>query len=414
MMKSRNIAPPVFSLAFVICCACVCTLVLCCTYYMHSGEHFFKPATPPPGSVAVSRRKIVNALAYHEGRVTFCSGSYYIGRTGNQLFKLAALLYVARSTGRQIHLPTNIPGDWIDAYFDMNITRSPQTADCPCVTAEERAWMRFDPIFDRLGDDPNFSTAKTIFICGYFQSWKYTSGIETELRRMLRFRPEVWSAVTNFLRENVSTEVGTGSYSTVGIHIRRGDFLRQSGGGFTIADATYLHNAVKYYIQLNRRSEETRRKSLIFVVCSDDPGWAKATIGKIAVKVHTDVRFVFSDGASPGFDMCLLSRCQSLIISTGSFGWWAAWLANRTTVYYFRFPKIGSELSIGFKRDDYYPQDWIPMLWCIEVQANPRISEEGRRWLIFRGDGFWGWGRSPLSDLFPYNNFRSGIIRIIR
>ena len=194
-----------------------------------------------------------------------------------------------------------------------------------------------------------------------FQSWKYTRGIEKQLRRTLRFRPQISSSVTKFFREKVAPKAENMSYTTVGIHVRRGDFLKPKhiDVGYMVADSTYLNHTMEYFIKLNQKSKV--QKKLIFVVCSDDLGWVKSAINA-TIQAENNASFVFSENSSPGFDMCLLSRCDSLIISTGSFGWWTGWLNNRTVLYYKNYPRPGSPFAQGFKHEDYYPPNWIPML----------------------------------------------------
>jgi hypothetical protein len=71
---------------------------------------------------------------------------------------------------------------------------------------------------------------------------------------------------------------------------------------------------------------------------------------------------VFSDrGRSAGVDLAILSSCDAVVVSTGSFGWWAAWLAGKTTVYYDDWPRVGSRMSKPFNATLYWPKTWIPM-----------------------------------------------------
>lgn len=75
-----------------------------------------------------------------------------------------------------------------------------------------------------------------------------------------------------------------------------------------------------------------------------------------------EISYVFSEGHSAGVDMAIIAACDSVVISTGSFGWWAAWLANRTTtVYYSNWPRPGSGLAKFFVNQRYFPERWIPM-----------------------------------------------------
>jgi len=60
-------------------------------------------------------------------------------------------------------------------------------------------------------------------------------------------------------------------------------------------------------------------------------------------------------------DLAILSRCDGVIMTTGTFGWWGAWLANKTTIYYSNWPSPGSPLAEKFDRKDFFPPEWIPM-----------------------------------------------------
>ena len=56
----------------------------------------------------------------------------------------------------------------------------------------------------------------------------------------------------------------------------------------------------------------------------------------------TNVNITFSVQHSAGQDLALLASCDHTVMATGTFSWWAAWLANGTTVYYANFPRRGS------------------------------------------------------------------------
>jgi len=75
-----------------------------------------------------------------------------------------------------------------------------------------------------------------------------------------------------------------------------------------------------------------------------------------------DIDLVYSNGSSTGFDMVLLSRCDALIMTTGSFGWWVGWLGNHPIViYYENWPRPYSQLDRTVNRAEYFPPRWIPI-----------------------------------------------------
>jgi galactoside 2-L-fucosyltransferase 1/2 len=89
-----------------------------------------------------------------------------------------------------------------------------------------------------------------------------------------------------------------------------------------------------------------------FIVASDDMKWAKENLNSRASMSPFQNNF---------YDLALLANCQHSIISSGTFSWWAGWLANGTTIYYEDYPRKGSSLSKGLDRSDYYYKDWIPL-----------------------------------------------------
>jgi galactoside 2-L-fucosyltransferase 1/2 len=55
--------------------------------------------------------------------------------------------------------------------------------------------------------------------------------------------------------------------------------------------------------------------------------------------------------------MALMTLCDHVIVTAGTFGWWGAWLSGGITVYYKGYP--GHNLSNRFNLFDYYPSHWI-------------------------------------------------------
>jgi len=73
------------------------------------------------------------------------------------------------------------------------------------------------------------------------------------------------------------------------------------------------------------------------------------------------VNIAYAVDHTAGEDMAIMAACDHAIMSTGSFGWWGAWLANGTTIYYGGWPKVGSTLEFMFNREDFFPPSWIAM-----------------------------------------------------
>jgi galactoside 2-L-fucosyltransferase 1/2 len=89
--------------------------------------------------------------------------------------------------------------------------------------------------------------------------------------------------------------------------------------------------------------------------CSDGLDWVK-----LNVKSHASA-IVLSDNKRGEGDLAILTLCDDIIMTVGSFGWWAGWLAGGTTIYWKDYPKPHSDLAVHFNTVDYYPKNWIGM-----------------------------------------------------
>jgi len=103
----------------------------------------------------------------------------------------------------------------IDRYFDIGEVRRVDDPSklCPCAPAVgERQPMVFEHTIADLVQRPPYINASGVLIDGYFQSWKYVSEVEYELRQSLRWKTSITSAVYRYRqcrRFDVRTGGGT-------------------------------------------------------------------------------------------------------------------------------------------------------------------------------------------------------------
>jgi len=121
--------------------------------------------------------------------------------------------------------------------------------------------------------------------------------------------------------------------------------------GFTVATPRYLRRALGYFVQ--------RFAPVQFVVASNDVPWCRKHIRPSATWGRNAANITFAAGHSAGIDLAILASCNHTVLTTGTYGWWAAWFANGTTVYYSQFPRPGSSLGNRSHTEDYYPPNWI-------------------------------------------------------
>jgi len=295
-----------------------------------------------------------------------CEGNFDSRRLGNQLFNLAAMLYVARLTGRQVAMLRRHPHGWLDRWFEVPVTRVDNVSAelCPCVNVGESGSLAYHAPIQRLHERTDI-VGKSLLICGWFQSWKYTVGIESELRHHLRLLPNVSADIHDYL-ERIRPPAWRGqSFSRIGIHVRAGDIVRcgKRDFGYTVPQRLYFEQAMSRFL-------DSHVGPVQFIVTTDSVEWVKNAINfksiadqlnRTSTKNKVDVDAVYSEGHDAGFDLALLSVCDGVIMSTGTYGWWGAWLASKTTIYYSNWPRKGSSLYSQFNEDDFFPPNWIPI-----------------------------------------------------
>ena len=125
-----------------------------------------------------------------------------------------------------------------------------------------------------------------------------------------------WNANTSLQVKRRLALVPAGTKTLVGVHIRRSDYaswLQKQLNGHLVSPS-YLHCALKLARKRYRRPA--------FLVTSDDMVWSRRNI-----PVNGDVLFVGSN-ASEVADMATLANCDHSIVTYGTFGYLAAFLAG--------------------------------------------------------------------------------------
>ena len=125
------------------------------------------------------------------------------------------------------------------------------------------------------------------------------------------------------------------------LHVRRGDMLKLLHY-HNVSDAQFISRA------LVLMETKLRPANFSLIVASEDIPWCKENIKRDYVQ--------YSPFKDAGSDLYLLTQCDHMIITTGSFGWFGAWLNETGLVVYDR------KLSLYppcVKRSDYFPSHWL-------------------------------------------------------
>ncbi|CAL1534257.1 unnamed protein product [Lymnaea stagnalis] len=286
-----------------------------------------------PGNLSTNQSVV---LADNISRATplFITITHQMGRMGNNMFEYASLLGIARAQGR--HPFVNPYGRDHNLPHVFNLTHVEFIPECgKWKRIGELKYGTFDPVFRDL---PKVN----LTLMGYVQSWKYFRGIEDEIRREFTFMPHI-RLQADTIHYNIRKRLQNISDPVfVGVHVRMKDYSRSP---YPEAPISFFRNA------FSRMRELVPGKNLVFLLASNGIEWCRKNLQEPGVVVLED--------AEREVHFAVLARCKHMIVSVGTFGWWAGWLTAGHVIYYVRFPNKGSRLALGLTMEDYYPPSWI-------------------------------------------------------
>lgn len=212
-----------------------------------------------------------------------------IGGVCNQMFQVAAGYALAKRSNT--NLAIHYDNGWFSmsqkgmhhpsAYRDTIYSKIDSTDIIPKEVYNEESFS--------YSEIPVPST--DLSLSGYFQSEKYFADYKDEIKEL--FCLDSAHDCSHLLGDD-----------TVGVHIRRGDYLRIPTV-LGILDVDYYKRAI------DQVDAET------VVICTDDPEWAET---------HFGGQCQISNFESEIDDLNLLSQCKKVILSNSSFSWWGAYL----------------------------------------------------------------------------------------
>ncbi|XP_063425400.1 galactoside alpha-(1,2)-fucosyltransferase 1-like [Mytilus trossulus] len=259
------------------------------------------------------------------------------GGLGNRLFQFSTSFAAARTKQMELIVP---PDAEIRKVFAINVTSDKPKGLCK---GFRKVLDKASPTYNKTL--LNFSSEDNIQLGYGLQSWKYFHMYDTDLRRQLTFQKHIQNTAEETIRKILETRKiqSRQSITLVGVHIRRGDKVKNNDG-FNIATPEFLNRSVNYYAKMYA--------TVLFLVISDGMDWSKKNM-----PTHVPVEFI-SLGKRE-FDMATVVACDHTIMTIGTFGWWIGYLTGGKVVYVKDAAKKGSrfERILNFE-DHFYPQ-WV-------------------------------------------------------
>ncbi len=187
---------------------------------------------------------------------------------------------------------------------------------------------------------------KDILIVGHFQSYKYFDHERREIKRRLTLNSEIITK-SKSLFNNLTRGIDKSATTFIGVHIRRGDMATkfQEHNGWRLPDQRYFTEAIAYY--------RAKYGNIHLIVASNGVEWCKENLNLGNAS--------FSVGNRREVDLALISGCEHVIITVGTFSWWIGYLSDGDVIYYKDFIKNNSRVDRSFSTVDFFPPHWIPI-----------------------------------------------------
>lgn len=262
----------------------------------------------------------------------------YIGGLGNQMFIYAFSVALRETFRQEILVDTHYyksrnfhNGLEIERIFGIHLTEAKLSDKLKMSWYFPNYWIdyhllgklpaRKNTIRELPGQKVNFELlgdSSDKFYDGYWQSYQYFDSCRDVILKEFTFPKISMEDKLNFeLNERLNNEE-----NSVGIHIRRGDYLKNwKYRGLCGID--YYQKAIAYILE--------HIKSPKFFLFSDDIDWVKENISPL-LKGY-DITFVnWNHSINSYKDMQLMAMCKNLIIANSSFSWWAAYLNQNNPI----------------------------------------------------------------------------------
>lgn len=242
-----------------------------------------------------------------------------IGGLGNQMFQYALFLKLV-SLGKNVKFDITTPQKQnlmlLEQYFNISLPIASkkeveEMRDSSLnffARVRRKIWGSKDRIYvDKLNEvQKQIFEMDDIYLSGYWQSEKYFSDIENQVREVFSIKTELSEYQKEVFGEIKKTE-------SVSVHLRRGDYLQLSDIYGNICTEKYYQNAMEIFKE---------KGNIKFFIFSNDYEYVR--------QIYSGDKYVVvqasNDEATCNNDLFLMSQCKHNIIANSTFSWWGSWL----------------------------------------------------------------------------------------
>eukprot|EP00397_Hematodinium_sp_SG-2012_P029485 GEMP01031151.1.p1 GENE.GEMP01031151.1~~GEMP01031151.1.p1 ORF type:complete len:330 (+),score=28.98 GEMP01031151.1:105-1094(+) len=258
-----------------------------------------------------------------------------IGRLGNQMFQFASSYGIAEANKMNLCLTGDYNG-LVSTFM------GPFPDEC-------QPDLKFSrDVEDGSARFKEFHLQENTQIGNYLQSWKYFNA--SHVRPFFQFVSHIDQDARKYVqRFGADADDGV---QLIGIHVRRGDHVHKLHY-MRFPPSSYFVSVLTYF-----RTKFGPSSRVQFVVASDEPEWCLQQPFLQNADVH-----VITDSHDASLDMAILAMCDHVVMTIGTFGWWAAWLGaygrGGEVIYYaheFIMHHVINKNHVD--KTAYYPPEW--------------------------------------------------------
>ena len=193
-----------------------------------------------------------------------------------------------------------------------------------------------------LFDSSYLNFKGSAYVIGYWQSEKYFSAIENQIRNDFQITLPPSQANQNMLDRIKGS-------NAVSLHIRRGNYVQ-----IDYVNTVHGTCSIGYYIEAMDLIASKVSNPVVYIF-SDDIPWAKENLHLNFEMVFVDI----NDAQTDYEDLRLMSACRHHILANSTFSWWGAWLNNNSDKMVIA-PKIWfADNTLNNQTIDLIPKEWM-------------------------------------------------------
>lgn len=248
------------------------------------------------------------------------------GGLGNQMFQYALMIGLRETFKEEIHADISSYKNYhlhngfeLEKIFPVSLNPAKRNPLLARKLTLSRYINHYLPLIcgDCQFENPDFKYIDSIYnprskkryYAGYWHNYHYIKPFRTEILKAFTFKIPL-DQKNQVVIDTISRQ------NSVGIHIRRGDYLKEMQyQGICTLD--YYKKAIGFV--------QGKLENPVYYLFSNDMEWSRENITPL-INGSNVVYVDWNTGKESYRDMQIMSYCKGLIIANSSFSWWGAFL----------------------------------------------------------------------------------------